>query len=479
LARPALIAALQPLPRRSFSGLLELLFVLIGFLVMWGLAPHKIDGDGRIRYNALVGLMTEGRVTNIKCSYLQSVLSIPLYGIGRLAGGEAAAARGAAHGTEWWCAQFNPLVALAAFVTLYLLLRRRMPRDLLGRFLLLLFAASMLAHPLKGYYGEVLTAMFAIVGLALLACGHWVSGWLLVILGVVNAPACGIGMAAAAVYLAWVEKRLRHLLPAVIAAGLIFLERYLQTGKWFVTGYEQDFAFTTFMPYSGKTGFAYPLFFGLLGILFSFGKGLLFFAPGLFLLPAKSESIATERAALSGGEIAAPVPPEVNRAYRLWLIFLAGMILIYAKWWAWYGGWCWGPRFFLLAAAPASYALATRLSKPPASFAGGTLTLLAALLSFWVAANGAVFDQRNLQQIGQSNRAQLESAVWYIPEFSALWRPFVVSSPLGDDERYLLTYFAIAALVAIGPFAIAWLTTAMRQVGRIWTVARPFNEWRI
>ena len=40
------------------------------------------------------------------------------------------------------------------------------------------------------------------------------------------------------------------------------------------------------MPYSGRQGFSYPFFLGLISILFSFGKGLIWFSPGL-LLPVR------------------------------------------------------------------------------------------------------------------------------------------------------------------------------------------------
>src|SRR4029078_4990998 len=38
--------------------------------------------------------------------------------------------------------------------------------------------------------------------------------------------------------------------------------------------------------------------------------------------------------------------------------FLAGLILVYARWWAWYGGWGWGPRFLLYAGVPSALGLA-------------------------------------------------------------------------------------------------------------------------
>lgn len=446
-------------PAAGWGSYAAWLLLLGGMGVVWGLMPHRIEGDGKIRYQALLGLMDTGAIRNIKCSYLQPVLSIPLYGVGMLDGGRTSSEMPDRRGTHWWVARFNPLVATLAVAAMYLLLRRHAPRDELMRFLVLLTAASMLPHPLKGYYGEVLSAMAAMVGLTCLAVRRFVLGWLLVVLAIVNTPACGIGMLTAAVYLAFVERRPWHVLPVAIAAGCIVLERYLQTGRWFVTGYEQDFANRTFMPYSGLTGFSYPLFLGLLSLLFSFGKGLLFFTPGLFL-PRMRSVAATPAAAPRTGDV-------MSRCYLLWMVFTAGMLVVYAKWWAWYGGWCWGPRFFLFACVPASYVLATRLSRSPATVGGGVLTCAATVLSAWVAACGAVFDSRTLE-VAQGGRVP-ESAVWYTPEFSVLWRPFVAPTPVSAAEAWTLGYFALAGLVLIGPHAAQTFSTAVQRGRAAWS----------
>ncbi len=71
------------------------------------------------------------------------------------------------------------------------------------------------------------------------------------------------------------------------------------------------------MPYSGLPGFSYPLVFGLLSILFSFGKGLVFFAPGLLLRwkIASGEAFSIQKITL----------------IDLCLVFLLGLILTYAR----------------------------------------------------------------------------------------------------------------------------------------------------
>src|SRR5262249_55819704 len=133
-----------------------------------------------------------------------------------------------------------------------------------------------------------------------------------------------------------------------------------------------------------EDGFSEPFLIGLLSILFSFGKGLLFFAPGL-LLPL--------RGALAG--LAEGTRRLLATTHLLWVAFLGGLVLVYARWWAWYGGWFWGPRFFLIASLPACLALALRLrpARRPALL-GDLATLGVLALSVWVGIDGAVYDQR-------------------------------------------------------------------------------------
>src|SRR6185437_9984369 len=97
-----------------------------------------------------------------------------------------------------------------------------------------------------------------------------------------------------------------------------------------------------------------------------------FFTPGLFL-PVRRYLLA------QGNENG----PRLYTLYLLWLAFVGGMLLVYAHWWAWYGGWFWGPRFFLFASLPAALALAVRLHARNAGLGANLLTLGALALSFW------------------------------------------------------------------------------------------------
>jgi hypothetical protein len=180
------------------------------------------------------------------------------------------------------------------------------------------------------------------------------------------------------------------------------------------------------LPFSGRSGFSYPLIAGLLSLLFSFGKGILFFAPGLLL-------VAPARRALDR---------RTADVLDAWMLFLAGLLLVYARWWAWYGGWFWGPRFLLMAVFPSALALAVTLSvpaRPGRRLAVGALVLW----TFWVGVSGVVFGNDGLG-VCMENGYALEHLCWYVPEFSPLIRPFVI--PPASLAGWQLTWMLFAAI---------------------------------
>src|SRR5205085_1593251 len=136
----------------------------------------------------------------------------------------------------------------------------------------------------------------------------------------------------------------------ICVAGLLVLgESWLRRGSPFDTGYGGDHGIQTVLPYSGRPGFSYPFLLGVVSILFSFGRGLMFFTPGLLLwLDARTRDALVRH----------------RRTVVPMLLAVAGLVLVYAKWWAWYGGISWGPRFFVFAAIPASLFVAAR-ARPP------------------------------------------------------------------------------------------------------------------
>lgn len=185
----------------------------------------------------------------------------------------------------------------------------------------------------------------------------------------------------------------------------------------------------------GEPGFSYPLLLGVLAILFSFGRGLLFFAPGLFLWLTRD----TRRLVASHGWLLV-----------LMLLFVCGLVLVYAKWWAWYGGVSWGPRFFVFTAIPASVLVAARLHAAAGAGLGNALTLLVLTLSAWVGLSGAVADLSTLDACIRGEAA-LESLCWYSLEFGDLWRPLVDFPSLTWKTGLLTSYVLLVYATLAAP----------------------------
>jgi hypothetical protein len=443
----AVAAALRnPIARyvaAPFPPSVEACLLAAGALMLFFVLPHEIESDGRVRYLALAQLFEWREVSPIPYSFVGPLFSAPLYLLGTVF-----------LTPEWWCARFNALLFIIAIVVGYRLLRDRMDATVLMPFLLLLVAASMFPHHVQQYYAEVFTAVLVALGLAAVACGHPVAGWTAAVAGVVNSPATVIAFVPPALVHAWQTRRPRHLVPVLAAAGAIAIESWIRRGSPFISGYESNHGDASVLTYAGRPGFSYPLFFGLLSVLFSFGKGLVFYAPGLLIWIRKHQQHVSD---------------SVFRSYTLWMAFLAGLIVVYSKWWAWYGGWYWGPRFFLFASFPACLALAAGLAGKRRATLSALVALFAALsLSAWVAIDGVVFQ---LAGLGVCRDVNFEALCWYVPEFSPLWRPFVEFTPPAIDRVTVGVYFLIV---------YAWLAVplAVEIFKRLLTSQRPTRPTR-
>jgi hypothetical protein len=247
-------------------------------------------------------------------------------------------------------------------------------------------------------------------------------------------------------------KRLRYLLPVIAGAVIVLAEIGLRRG--FDAEYTNNVKIAkTVMPYSGLDGFSYPFFFGLLAILFSFGKGLVFYLPGVLLPVWKSLSA------------------KLQRLYLLWMLFLAGLVPAYASWWSWYGGDYWGPRFFVFGILPASLALAVALSFPRGLlFNFATLAVLA--LSVWIGADSLVLGSYFPPEcfIGYYQYAYV---CHFTPEFSQLWYPFVRTPALTTGQILEFAYYAVVFLWLAVPLAVRIVDQLADRMAR-W----EFKQWR-
>lgn len=393
--------------RASWRDRAELVFVAIALVVLW-IMPHSVRGDGELRYLAVERLLTGGGLSLAKYSIVGPLFAAPLWWAGRALGLDP----------RDTTAYFNVILFTAFVVAVARELRAWLPRATRGAFLVLLAYGSMFTNHVQLFYGEVFTAVTVSLGVLLLARGANARGWTLVVLGVANTPAALVGSGLVALAQAWRTKRWRHLLAPAFAFALIGAQNVALRGGFFDAGYEGDAGSKTALPYTGLPGFSYPFFFGVLSLLLAFGKGLVFFTPGVFF-----PSMVGERARAAG------VPEPLRWAHGAWLAFVVGLLLVYARWWSWQGGGFWGPRFFLVASVPGCLALAVAVRPPEGgararSLAANVTTLVAVLLTMWVGANGLVFDETGLD-VCRKDHYWLEAFCNYVPEMSALWHPFV------------------------------------------------------
>ncbi len=510
------------IPNTTLRAVFETGLIVGGLLAICFFLPHHIAGDGIIRFQAISLLLEHGKVSTMQYSMVGPAFSIPFWLLGKLSMTPA-----------WWLSRYNLFVFATGLLVLYFLLRKRMDRGLIRTFFLVLIVASMFANHLLAYYGEVFTAILVAVGIVLFMTGRSLAGWSTVVLGVINTPASVVGLGCVVLKRALDGKRWRYILAFGAACGLILLEYKIRRGSFSLGGYDSYvLPAHTVMPYSGKQGFSYPFFFGLLSILFSFGKGLFFFAPGL-LLPVRGlisriraslkkdliptgnvpcngscqrDCVATDcvrqarpKAVLRASDPTQPPvlqcfatassqqnPPahssgrigsiDLYSMYMLWISFLVGLVLVYSPWWAWYGGWFWGPRFFLFASIPASFALALRLHYRSRSLFVNVLTTAVFCLSLWVGINGALFDQQGLS-ICTANSYALELMCHYTLEYSVLWHPFVAHESITIQQLPYLAYSLIVFIYLAIPLLKDLLTQVVLKIDDLTTSYFNFKLW--
>lgn len=383
--------------------------------LLFAVIPHGISGDGYVRFVKLDELLRHGTLATDRYSYIGPLFASPLwiFGDARL----------------WWCARFNVLVLAVGTMAAWWAMRPAVSADERATFVLLLAATGMMPNATLDFYGELFSTVMAGTGLLIVTLrGSWL-GWIAVVLGVANMPASSGGLLLASLWRFWSTRRLDGFIATAVAAALILGENTIVRGAPLDAGYLGDKGATTLMPYSGMPGFSYPFIFGLPSLLFSFGKGLLFFAPGLLLIARARRT-----------------HPQLAPFFDLSTAFLVGLVLLFSQWWAWYGGWKWGPRFLLFATYPSSLALAVALHVQ-ATRARTIVAIAIAFWTVWVGVSGVVFDLKGLD-VCIANGYALEHLCWYVPDFSPLLRPLVLPpGPLATWQKIWMVFAAVVAAV--------------------------------
>ncbi|MGE0583713.1 MAG: hypothetical protein AB7O39_01090 [Flavobacteriaceae bacterium] len=315
---------------------------------------------------------------------------------------------------------------------------------------------SMLVHYLGQFYAEITTAALMALGFALFHRARSRAALLVAAfigaLGIANTyvligPLCAT--AALAAFRLWRGRedspRLLCFLLAVLAmAGAAILADLLIKGELLDNPYAsaRETGFRTLLPYSGLPGFSYPVLLGLLGSIFSFGKSIFLFNPFLIFL-----FICDYR----------------YKPYAL--TFLLAALLIYSGWWAWYGGYSFGTRFYIFAIIPSLFVFVDALQRPGA---GGRRWLEPAALlgAIWVAICGKYFGLEGLAAVCQADRYALEAFCWYVPEFTPLIHPLVAHGLFGalGHVHWADWIYITLVLVAFGWVRLLTPTSRMQQV---------------
>ena len=399
---------------------LEWTLVLLGLAALCATLAPSIAADGAVRFEAVRALLGYPGTIQIKFSLVQPILSLPLAWLAKIAG----------RPEETIVAYFNLLVFVIGSTYLYKLAAERYSPRIARISLLVLGCASMAPHHLQWYYGEVLTSIFLSIGVLSLKQKPIVST-LMFALGVANTPALVPVFSLIATLYIWRGQGWQPIAGAGCAIAITIVENIIKYGSVRESPYlsDLDHGFHTVLPYSGQPGFSYPLFFGVLSIIASFGKGLVFYIPGTLLF-----FVASIRKNLGG---------SASDCFFL-AAFTALTIVFYAKWWAWYGGGFWGPRFFLFLCFPSSLLIGLTIVNGESRRGVLAFVLTALLLSIWVGVDGYLFGQAAMDACWVNNYAQ-ESLCWYTPEFSALWHPFVTGdiSKASGQRRALFAFWQI------------------------------------
>lgn len=417
-----------------WPAIVETVLIIIGLSLLAFGQSMQLGGDGLARWEALLLWWRTGQVSDTIYSLIGPMFATPLYFVASILDNVDVLLR-----------YYNVLLFALSLGLIHLLLRKRVDPGMLRRFLLLLVAGSMIAPHVRNFYGEVFTMVAVGVGILAVVFKHAKAGWAAVVLGAANTPAslAGLGLVAAGETVRF--RKLRYLIPFVAGALIVAAEIGLRRG--FGAEYTNNVVIAkTVMPYSGLDGFSYPFFFGLLAILFSFGKGLVFYLPGL-LLPVRKR-----------------LDDDLFRVYLLWLLFLAGLVLAYASWWSWYGGDYWGPRFFVFGILPASLALAASITYPSPRLLANLATLAVLALSVWVGAASLVLGSYFPPEcfVGYYRYAYV---CHFTLEFSQLWYPFVRPPHLtGGQVLEFVYYVAVFVWLAV-PLLARVIGQASERIG--------------
>jgi hypothetical protein len=248
-----------------------------------------------------------------------SLVMAPLYALGKLFGTDGVRAMNLS----------GPLLYAATCAVTVEILRRRNhgPRVVALSVLLVLVASPLLAYGITDFSEPGVGLMIALAVLALDGVARGGRG-----------AAYGAGAAAGGAVLFRTDSLVLIAVPVAVALIVLARDR-AREATCFALAFAPALAVWAAynaarfgspleLGYPGQS-FSHPFLSGVYGLTMSPGRGILVYAPILL--------------------VAAVVTPSLRGSVRvvavLAFVLLAARVVFYARWWSWYGGDVWGPRF--------------------------------------------------------------------------------------------------------------------------------------
>ena len=297
-------------------------------------------------------------------------------------------------------------------------------------------AFSLATAYVAGFNSDLISACLITLGIILCSEGvprlhalHRGLGLMAFALGVYNTPA-NLLPALLIGSLVLLVSRLPYLfVGGLLALMLVGFEATITNGGLSFSKYGVEGGAPNVLPWGSVTGFGYPLVFGVIGILFSLGRGLIFYVPATWFLAVRS-------------------PQKMTAASRLVGLHALILVPLYGSWWAWYGGVTFGPRFFLITVFAGALALGLSVgSYGLREWRKKAVVLLALMASSYVGIVGLV--------IGQTEEAfntcvlvenfYLEPLCWYSAEYSSLLAPWWDTFRPPSTRQVLYGFFIAGA----------------------------------
>ena len=396
----------------------EKFLIFLGVLFFLFEYSHGIHGDGTVRYDGLKHFLQTGTLQPMVYSYVGPILSSPLILLGKIF-----------KDGFWWLSRFNTFLFLGFCFYMYRTLESVWTPSQRRFFVLMLMCGTMFSRHITDYYSETLTACFLTIGIFQFLKRRFVVGLVLVCLSAWNTPGTAIGASLVFFYFFVKERRFRYALGPIFIFSGIMLENILKFGHAMPTEYISAAVEKGVLPYAAGPGFSYPLFFGVLSVLFSFGKGLAFYSPGLWSF------------------LSSKLWQEGHEFLRIGFMYFVGLVLVFSRWVVWSGDWFWGPRFYLFTSILAIFALCTLYFKVEKDLRIKIFCFFGFALSIWVSFQGITWGQDFLEACHKTPTGpDYGFLCYYVPEFSPLWRPFIVWPPL---EGRKIAFFGFYLLVSV------------------------------